>query len=311
MEKDSHVVLGARGVVGLAVLEELKSKNFNSTGILRSGIIPNTNTLNADLLNRASTEQATSGASHVYLCAGLEYSTKIWKRDWPILIDHVISACEKSGSKLIFLDNIYMYGPAPLSVPFDESHPRSPSSEKGKARKIVSEMVLQAHKQGRIQAIIARAADFYGPHVTNCALYPSLIENMIKNKNPQSIAKLDVKHTYAYTPDLGQALVALAMEDSCYGEVWHLPVSEPVTIPEIISKINPLLGTNYEASYVPTLLRKTLSLFIPSLRELDEMMYQFSYDYIMSYAKFQKKFPKWKTTPIDDGLKAMISSFRR
>jgi nucleoside-diphosphate-sugar epimerase len=241
----------------------------------------------------------------------LEYSSKVWARDWPIVMDNVIYACEKSQSKLIFLDNIYMYGPVPLSVPFDESHPRSPSSQKGKVRKLISEMVLQANKQGRIKAIIARSADFYGPNVTNCALYPSLIENIINNKNPQSIGKLNVKHSYAYIPDLGKALVLLALEESCYGEVWHLPVSESITISEIIILINKILRTNFEVSYVPSILRKTLSLFISPLRELNEMMYQFDYDYVMSYDKFQKKFPKFKATQMEEGLRNMLTSFQK
>jgi nucleoside-diphosphate-sugar epimerase len=310
MSEELHVVLGARGVSGLAVIEELRNRNLNIRGVARSGTTSVT-TLNADLLDRTSTEKATQGASHVYLCAGLEYSSKVWAREWPIVMDNVIYACEKSQSKLIFLDNIYMYGPVPLSVPFDESHPRSPSSQKGKVRKLISEMVLQANKQGRIKAIIARSADFYGPNVTNCALYPSLIENIVKNKNPQSIGKLNVKHTYAYIPDLGKALVLLGLEESCYGEVWHLPVSESLTISEIIILINKILKTNFEVSYVPSILRKTLSLFISPLRELNEMMYQFEYDYVMSYDKFQKKFPKFKATQMEEGLRNTLTSFQK
>ncbi len=309
MNEELHVVLGARGVSGLALLDELKVRNLNFRGVVRSNDIPGVTCMHANLLDKKETENATISASHVYLCAGLQYSTKVWERDWPIVMENVISACEKSNSKLIFLDNIYMYGPIPLNVPFDESHPRSPSSKKGKIRKEISEMVVQAHKQNRIKAIVARAADFYGPNVTNCALYPSFIENIINNKNPQSIAKLKVRHTYSYIPDIAKALVILALEDSCYGEVWHLPVSEAITITETTILINKILKTNYEASYLPSFLRKTLSFFIPSLGELNEMMYQFDYDYIMSYDKFKKKFPDFKVTRIEEGLREMLNSF--
>lgn len=309
MNEELHVVLGARGVSGLALLDELKVRNLNFRGVVRSNDIPGVTCMHANLLDKKETENATISASHVYLCAGLQYSTKVWERDWPIVMENVISACEKSNSKLIFLDNIYMYGPIPLNVPFDESHPRSPSSKKGKVRKEISEMVIQAHKQNRIKAIVARAADFYGPNVTNCALYPSFIENIINNKNPQSIAKLKVRHTYSYIPDIAKALVILALEDSCYGEVWHLPVSEAITITETTILINKILKTNYEASYLPSFLRKTLSFFIPSLGELNEMMYQFDYDYIMSYDKFKKKFPDFKVTRIEEGLREMLNSF--
>jgi nucleoside-diphosphate-sugar epimerase len=309
MNDELHIVLGARGVSGLAILDELKRNNKNCRGVVRSGDIFGVSCTHANLLDKKETENATVSASHVYLCAGLQYSTKVWERDWPVVMENVISACEKSNSKLIFLDNIYMYGPIPLNVPFDESHPRSPSSKKGKVRKEISEMVIQAHKHNRIKAIIARAADFYGPNVTNCALYPSYIENIINNKNPQSLAKLKVRHTYSYIPDIAKALVLLASEESCYGEVWHLPVSEAITITETTILINKILKTNYQVSYLPSLMRKALSLFIPALAELSEMMYQFDYDYIMSYDKFKKKFPDFKETPMEEGLRNMLNSF--
>jgi len=309
MNDELHVVLGAKGVSGIALLNELKKSNKNCKGVIRSGGIDGTPFIHANLLNKKEAEVATNLASHVYLCVGLQYSTKIWENEWPIIMENVISACEISNSKLIFLDNIYMYGPIPLNVPFDETHPRSPSSKKGKVRKKISEMVVQAYKLNRIKALIARSADFYGPNVTNCALYPSFIENIINNKNPQSIAKLKVRHTYSYIPDIAKALVLLASEESCYGEVWHLPVSEAITITEVTILINKILKTNYEVSYLPSLVRKALSLFIPSLAELNEMMYQFDYDYIMSYDKFKNKFPNFKETPMEEGLRNMLNSF--
>lgn len=311
MSEDLHVVLGARGVAGKALIDELTKRSLKFKGVVRKDLLSGIPCIQADLLNKSSTEEATKSASHVYLCAGLEYSTKVWERDWPVLMENVISACEKSNSKLIFLDNIYMYGPIPLSVPFDETHPRSPSSKKGKVRKDISEMVVQAYKHNRIKAIVARSADFYGPLVTNSAIYPSFIENIIQNKNPQSIAKLKVRHTYSYVPDLGKALLLLAQEDSCYGEVWHLPVSEPFTITEITILINKILNSNFEASYIPSLLRKALSLFIPTLSELNEMIYQFDYDYVMSFEKFKKKFPDFKVTPMEEGLRNMLHSFSK
>jgi hypothetical protein len=37
----------------------------------------------------------------------------------------------------------------------------------------------------------------------------------------------------------------------------------------------------------------------------------FDYDYIMSYDKFQKKFPKCKATQMEEGLRNMITSFQK
>jgi hypothetical protein len=40
-------------------------------------------------------------------------------------------------------------------------------------------------------------------------------------------------------------------------------------------------------------------------------MYQFDYDYVMSYDKFQKKFPKFKATQMEEGLRNMLISFQK
>ena len=46
---------------------------------------------------------AILGSTHVYVCVGLKYNKAIWKRDWPVLIQHVIDACKKMVLPLFFL----------------------------------------------------------------------------------------------------------------------------------------------------------------------------------------------------------------
>ena len=310
MKDELHLVLGAAGVSGLAVLEELKKRGLKSRAVIRQKSLEGYECVRADLLDSHQAEVVIREATHVYVCVGITYSTSVWEREWPILIQNVVRACEISESKLIFLDNIYMYGPSPLLVPFDETHSRSPSSKKGKVRKEVANIVWNAMTHNRIKAIIGRAADFYGPKVKNSALYPAFIENFLLNKTPQSIAPLRVRHTYAYVPDLGRALVDLSQEESCYGDIWHLPVGDPITIEELSILLNKILSTDLKVSHLPTFMRKILSLFISPLGELDEMMYQFNSDYVMSFEKFKKKFPKFRTTGYEEGLKATIQSFK-
>jgi len=58
------------------------------------------------------------------------------------------------------------------------------------------------------------------------------------------------------------------------------------------------------------MLRKILALFIPQLKEADEMLYQFENEYIMNYDKFQSRFPEFKLTTYEQGVKDMIQSFK-
>ena len=63
----------------------------------------------ANLLDPDAVLQAVQGAEVAYLTAGLPYDSRIWRKEWPVLIDNVIEACAKTGAKLAFFDNVYSY----------------------------------------------------------------------------------------------------------------------------------------------------------------------------------------------------------
>jgi nucleoside-diphosphate-sugar epimerase len=200
---------------------------------------------------------------------------------------------------------------SPLSVPFDEQEPQNPTSKKGVARKQTADLLLKAMADKKIKAVIGRSADFYGEHSTNSALYNSFLQNILKGKAPQVLGKKDVTHTYAYSGDNGKALVALALDDSTYGQVWHLPVGKPITFYEVNNIMNSVLGTTFTLSYLPGMMRKILSLFIPPIKEVEEMLFQFEKPYEMNFDKFKKQFPDFQVTSYQDGIKNMVQSFQK
>lgn len=311
MAKQLHTVLGASGAIGKAVIQELKNRELSIRAVGRSGTDTRIETVQADLLKSNEAKKAIQGSTHVYLCVGLPYKTDVWLKNWPLLMQNCIDACVEAQANLIFFDNIYVYGPAPLAIPFDENHPQNPTTQKGIARKRTVDLLLKAIRERKINAVIGRSADFYGPYAVNSPLFISFLERMLQGKAPQSIFKPGIKHTYANTSDNGKALVALALNERTYGQVWHLPVGMPVTVEELTSIFNKELGTNFKATFLSPMMRKILSLFISPLREMEEMLYQFDSDYIMSFAKFKKHFPNFEVTTYEQGFSEMIRSFRK
>ncbi|MCU4163757.1 NAD-dependent epimerase/dehydratase family protein [Carboxylicivirga caseinilyticus] len=310
MNNSLHTVLGASGGVGQSVLQVLLEKELPARAVSRSMNFKGVELMSADLLKAEEVDRVVAGSAVVYLCVGLEYKTEVWQRDWPVLMDNVIEACSKHGATLIFLDNVYMYGPAPLQQKFDEGYTENPSTQKGIVRKMIDDKLKAAFIQGKLQGVIARAADFIGPNANNSVFYFSFLERIIKNKAPQSLLPRGPKHTYANTIDLGRALVELGLEPETYNAVWHLPVGEPVSVDEMMAIFNDVLETSYKVSYMPKLLKKIVAAFVPVVKEFDEMIYQFEYDYIMSFEKFKKQFPNFKITPYREVVKQMIESFR-
>lgn len=305
-----HTVLGASGAVGQAVIAELQTRKLPIRAVSRSVHIPDVENIQANLLNSDEAKQAIQGSAYVYLCVGLPYDTQVWQQDWPVLMQTVIEACAATDARLIFLDNVYMYGPAPLAVPFDETHSQAPTSNKGQVRKTTAALLLSAIEKGTVRAVIGRSADFYGPGAVFSPFYISFLERMLAGKAPQSIAVPNVPHTYAHVGDNGRALVALALDEDAYGQSWHLPVGPPITVEAMNDVFNQVLGSNYQVSFLPNWLRGILSLFIKPLREMKEMMYQYETPYVMDSQKFLTHFPDFEVTPYEQGVREMIESFR-
>lgn len=306
-----HTVLGASGATGRAVVQELQKRNLPFNAVERTKKLEGVTTIPADLLNKEEAVKALEQSTHVYLCVGLPYQSKVWAKDWPLLMQNVIEACEKASAKLIFFDNVYLYGPAPLSVPFKEDHLQIPNTKKGKARKQTADLLLQAMNDNRIKAVIGRSADFYGEHSVNSAFYASFLQNMLKGKAPQVLGKKGIPHTYAFCGDNGRALVALALDESTYGRAWHLPVGKPITFEEVNDLMNEALKTHFKIGFIPKIMRKILGLFIPILSEIEEMLYQFEHPYEMDFQQFRSHFPLFEVTPYREGIKRMVDSFKQ
>ncbi|MCU0375862.1 MAG: hypothetical protein MUF24_11195, partial [Chitinophagaceae bacterium] len=180
---------------------------------------------------------------------------------------------------------------------------------KGEIRKSVANLMLKAIAEGRLRGVIGRAADFYGPAATNSLLYFSFLERMLQGKNPQTLLGKNCIHSFAYTPDIAHALITLALDDNNNCEVFHMPVSGPITIEAITDIFSKKLGKTFKPAYLNPFLLKLLSVFIKPLAEIREMQYQFVQPYDMSWKKLKNRYPHLEATSYEDGISAMADWF--
>lgn len=296
-----HAVLGAGGAVGRATLQAIEAHGLDAKALRQA---------DADATDAEALIRVLGDADVVYHCVGLPYASALWARGFPAMSEALVTACERTGTAIVYLDNVYLYGPAPLPVPFDEETPRHPPSRKGAARKRAVEIVMNAHRAGRVRAVVGRAADFYGPGAVNSPFYISFLENILRGRPPQVVMPEGPLHTYAYTGDIGRALVALALDDVAFGEEFHLPVGPPMRVSDMAALFNAELGTDLAPRHIPDLALRGLALFTPLLREVREMRYQYRTDYILCDRKFRDRFPDFAPTPYRDGVAAMVRAFR-
>ncbi len=303
-----QVILGAGGAIGKDLASELKNytDKIRLAGRNPKKVNENDELVVCDLLNAETVENAVNGATVAFLVAGLPYKAKIWEEQWPVVMENVISACKKHKVRLVFFDDIYMLNPEKLN-PMTEETEVLPSSRKGKVRAKIAQNVLNEIQSGKLEALIARSADFYGPGINNSVINETVFKNLKNGKKAIWLCSDKFKHNYTFTPDAAKATALLGNTDSAYGQIWHLPTIEPLTGKEWIEAFATALGVAPKIQVVPRFMVKILGLFSPIMKESVEMLYQYDCDYVFDSSKFETVF-NIKPTPLKEAIKQVVAA---
>ncbi|HYV92620.1 MAG TPA: NAD-dependent epimerase/dehydratase family protein [Chitinophagales bacterium] len=304
-----HTILGAGGVTAHELVKELRKNNLPYTLVSRNPKpVAGERWLAADLTDAEQVNEAVKGSSIVYLLAGTKYDIKVWREFWPKVMRITIEACKRANAKLIFFDNVYAYGL--VKGPMMESTPYNPSSKKGEVRAKIATELMEETKRGNLQAIIACAADFYGPRYEKSFFNMMVMERLAKHKSAQWMVNAGALHSFTYTSDLGTALLLLANNPSSYNQIWHLPTASPVlTGKRLIEIAASAFNTKAKSIVLPKFMVSMAGIFDHNIKEAVEMLYQSKYDYIFDSSKFEKAF-RVKATSYEDGLREAATSYK-
>ena len=106
-----HTILGANGSIANELVPILIANNEKVRLISRNPKpVNNAETVAADATNYDEVLKAVQGSDIVYLLIGLDYKIDVWREKWPKIMRNAIDACKAANAKLIFFDNVYMYG---------------------------------------------------------------------------------------------------------------------------------------------------------------------------------------------------------
>ncbi len=304
-----QTILGGGGAIGVELAKALPLFTAEKVRIVSRNpgkVNESDELMAADLLNNEQVMKAVSGSSVVYLTAGLPYKLSVWQNQWPVIMKNVLHACAVQKAKLVFFDNIYMYDGSSLN-PITEDLPVNPPSKKGEIRALIAQMLTDSVKNGEVEALIARAADFYGPSISNTSvLTETVIKPLSQGKTANWIGNVSKLHSFTYTPDAGKATALLGNSPEAYGQIWHLPTApNPLSGKEWIEAFAAAFGVQPKYRAVGETLVKIMGWFVPVMREMPEMMYQNDRDYVFSSAKFESKFGM-NPTPYEAGIKAIM-----
>jgi nucleoside-diphosphate-sugar epimerase len=307
-----QTILGAGGAIGTELAKALTAYTTDIRLVSRRPRRINpTDTLHpADLTDPEQIDRAIAGSSVCYLTIGFEYRIPIWQAQWMPLIRAVVASCMRHSCKLVFFDNVYAIGGDHVRH-ITEASPLQPSSIKGRIRAEVDRYIIEHIERGELNAIIARAPDFFGPIKEKSLTMNLIYDNLVKGKTAQWFCRADMPHSTGFTPDLAQGTAMLGNADHAYNRIWNLPVdSHAPTAREWVHMFAMALGKPEKAhtlQVLPSWAVRGLGLFIPVMKEFHEMLYQYDRPYVVDSSKFNQAF-NFKPTSNQEAVQTVVNT---
>ncbi|MFX0116422.1 MAG: SDR family oxidoreductase, partial [Candidatus Hodarchaeota archaeon] len=304
-----HVVLGASGALGSAVVRELAKRGKSLRGVNRNGrstLPEGIEHVKADITDLNSARKACNGATVIYHCVAPPYNK--WTELHPPIMENIIETAANVGAKVVYGDNLYMYGP--VDKPLTEDLPCNASGPKGKVRAAIANQLMDAHQNGKIAATIGRASDFYGPGVRLSHFGERVVPNVLQGKQADFLGNPDILHTYTFIDDFANALVTLAENDKALGEIWHVPNAATMTTRQLFELAFEEAGFEPKIGTPPGFILKLLGIFHPGVRELKETRYQIVEPWIVDHSKFEKAFGDL-STPHREAIRQTLDWFKK
>jgi nucleoside-diphosphate-sugar epimerase len=187
----------------------------------------------------------------------------------------------------------------------------APCSKKGEIRASIATTLTNEIKAGNLTALIARAADFYGPDTDHAVPNLLVFEPFAKKKTASWLVNAAVPHSLTFTPDAARGVAMLAERESAWNQVWHLPTApNPPTGREFIEMAAKEFGVAPKFRVLRRPMLRVVGWFKPLIGESYEMLYQSDSPYLFDSTKFAREFG-FAGTPYAEGIRIAADSYKR
>jgi len=299
-QNELHVVLGG-GQIGDRLTNLLAASGKHVRSVQRSARSesnPRITRVSGDITDHAFAEQAIAGASVVYDTMNPQY------HQWPELLLPIargaLHGAQRAGAKLVALDCLYMYGRPSGSM--REDSPRNPCSKKGALRVELEQLRMEYHRRGDVAVAIGRASDFFGANLANAVFSPRFFKRLLAGQAVEVLGDSELLHSYSYAEDVAQAMATLGAHDVSFGRVWHMPTPPAETTRALCERFARELERPLKIRTAPQFVWNLGGLFVPFMREVAEMNYQWQVPYVIDDRLFRETFGA-SHTPIEQAAR--------
>ncbi|GAB3888774.1 NAD-dependent epimerase/dehydratase family protein [Spirosoma agri] len=315
----STLVLGATGSIGYAVTATLLARQWPVTVLVRDvakaeALFPNQPTLtivagdaqDANLLNRLA-------ITHDFIFHGINYPYDKWFGNMDTVTQKVIEAAAQRQATIVFPGNVYNFGNT--NEPIREESQPNPCTRKGQLRVEIEAMLERAARAGQCRVVNVRLPDFWGPNVLNEGIAP-IFRNALTGKVLPWLVNVDVPHQAVFTGDAAEVIARLMVREwssdaksAVPYQVWNYGGATVPSMRSWFEQISGIVEKPLNVRIYSKFLIRVLGLFMPVMREVNEMLYLYENTVRLDDRKVLALFPDFRPTPMKQALTETLTWF--
>jgi len=303
-------IFGAAGAIGRAVGKELRFRDIPFRAVGRTaarlqeafGEMRQAEIHPADLADIQAATEAARGADIIIYTVGVPYTSF---QLHPKLMQVTVEAAVAAGVRnLVVISSVYSYG-VPETRAVAETHPRNPMTFKGRMRKEQEDIAFQVQLDGKLQSMVVRLPDFYGPWA-DTSLGNRILRAALAGKTANWLGSPDKMHEFVYVPDTGPVIVELASRQDCYGQAWNLVGAAEGTGAEFMTLVYRQLGREPKWRTISRTKLKIAGLVDPVVKELVEMHYLAETPVILDDSRLRNTLGAVQKTTYQEGIQKTL-----
>jgi nucleoside-diphosphate-sugar epimerase len=221
------------------------------------------------------------------------------------MLDSTIAAAKAEGARILMPGNVYNYGPDARGS-IAEGAPQHPLTRKGKIR-VEMERRLRAAGQEGVKSLIVRPGDFFGVRTQAGWMGRVMFQAGKPVRSLTYPGALDVRHAWAYLPDLGETAARLLDREADLAAVasFHFK-GHALTGHELVKAFEAVVGHRLPVRPFPWFALTAAGPFNETFRELSEMRYLWRETVLMDNARLVAVLGEEPHTPIARALEATL-----
>lgn len=258
------VVTGSSGFIGHNVVRYLEEKNYKVVSLTRNPTRKNEYNIN----NSDDIRLALTKAAAVIHCAGISATPKNNSEDeWAEYLNAnvnltkniALQAQSQNLKKFIFLSTAKVFGEYTKHDIFNNSSKPNPSNFYSKSKLEAEKIIKNICRNTSMSYLIMRPPMVYGLN-KNSNFYS--LYKLAKKSYPLPFALMNEKRSLIYIKNLTDIILKGIVDDSMSNKTLIVSDSEPLSVKEIIKKINYVHGSRSILLPVPKTLMNILAMLI-------------------------------------------------